>query len=449
MKSLKNLIKTALVAGAVSLANVFYTPNKSFSQDASQMQTSEKKLFPNLNFYFETEGYANYNYSGSKKHVMAWLSKAPKEDKRGMIWFYYGDTDDDGVYDYVSVQNNSSQIKSQEKFSFNFDTKKIDYVLEVYDPCQESINNCDKIISKSYNNINQKEAEQLGDGFFERIKEFATVQEEFSRFNSGQLEDLVRKEASYTLKIDNGKLAGNSRIPIEKFLSKEEIKKVENYIREKPERERIEKEQEETRKIEYEKQEKIRLEQEKIKRGRIEIERLEKEKIEKEQEETRKIEYEKQEKIRLEQEEARKPKVRLKVGGSIGKAFRYDKNLFFEINPSIRYGNGKKIKNKIGLDLMYGSLKFDEYNGGKIKYNTFGIGFNSGIIFPEIEYDYLNIRVYPGRNLSYSFSQKLEFFPSQDPLKNLSFSLEPGIFHGNYVGVSLEGRFGIKYTFRK
>ena len=409
MKSLKNLIKTALVAGAVSLANVFYTPNKSFSQDASQMQTSEKKLFPNLNFYFETEGYANYNYSGSKKHVMAWLSKAPKEDKRGMIWFYYGDTDDDGVYDYVSVQNNSSQIKSQEKFSFNFDTKKIDYVLEVYDPCQESINNCDKIISKSYNNINQKEAEQLGDGFFERIKEFASVQKEFSRFNSGQLEDLVRKEASYTLKIDNGKLAGNSRIPIEKFLSKEEIKKVENYIREKPERERIEKEQEETRKIEYEKQEKIRLEQ----------------------------------------EEARKPKVRLKVGGSIGKAFRYDKNLFFEINPSIRYGNGKKIKNKIGLDLMYGSLKFDEYNGGKIKYNTFGIGFNSGIIFPEIEYDYLNIRVYPGRNLSYSFSQKLEFFPSQDPLKNLSFSLEPGIFHGNYVGVSLEGRFGIKYTFRK
>ena len=73
-------------------------------------------------------------------------------------------------------------------------------------------------------------------------------------------------------------LVGNSRIPIEKLLSEEEIKKVENYIEEKPERERLKKEQEETKK------------------NRI---------------------YEKREKIRKEQEEARKPKARLKIGGGI------------------------------------------------------------------------------------------------------------------------------------
>ena len=438
MKTLKNLIKTALVAGAISLAGNFCTPAKTFAQDASQ--TSKEKLFPNLNFYFETGERINYvSYPEFKKYVQAWLSNKPKENKIGKIWFYYGDTNDDGTYDYVGVQNNVSSIKSQEKFSFNFDTKKINYVLEIYDNCPQEINKCDKIISKTYTGIEQKEAEQLGDDFFKRINEFAETQKEFSRFNSGQLEELVRKERYHGLKIVDGKLVGNSRIPIEKFFSEEEIKKVENYIREKPERERLKREQEEAKKIEYEKQEKIRIEQERI------------------------------------EKEARKPKARLKIGGSIGKASRYDGNLFFEINPSIKYGSmklksgNKEIKNKIGLDIMYSSLKFEHWpTREKIKYNTFGIGVNLGIISPssKIEYDYLNGRLYYSisrneiayisgngkyvdKELSLSLSQKLEFFPFKDSLKNLSFSLEAGLFHGDYVGISLEGRAGLKYTFGK
>src|SRR3989344_8442235 len=163
MKTLKNLIKTALVAGAVSLAGNFYTPAKTFAQDTSQTQTSKEKLLPNLNFYFETGEHIDYiGYPEFKKYVQAWLSNKPKENKIGKIWFYYGDTNDDGTYDYVGVQNNVSSIKSQENFSFNFDTKKINYVLEIYDNCPQEINKCDKIISKTYTGIEQKEAEQLG-----------------------------------------------------------------------------------------------------------------------------------------------------------------------------------------------------------------------------------------------------------------------------------------------
>ena len=130
MKTLKNLIKTALIAGAIGLASNLYTPNKSFSQNAPK--TSKEKLSQDLNFYFETgERMYHPGHPEFKKYVEAWLSDLPKENKNGAIWFDYGDTDDDGVYDYVSVQNHNPPIKSQEKFSFNFNTKKINYVLEI------------------------------------------------------------------------------------------------------------------------------------------------------------------------------------------------------------------------------------------------------------------------------------------------------------------------------
>src|SRR3989344_9530419 len=157
MRTLKKLLLGAGLAGSL----IFGATNKTFAQDASQ--TSKEKLFPNLNFYFETGERINYvSYPEFKKYVQAWLSNKPKENKIGKIWFYYGDTNDDGTYDYVGVQNNVSSIKSQENFSFNFDTKKINYVLEIYDNCPQEINKCDKIISKTYTGIEQKEAEQLG-----------------------------------------------------------------------------------------------------------------------------------------------------------------------------------------------------------------------------------------------------------------------------------------------
>ena len=319
MRTLKKLLLGAGLAGSL----IFGATNKSFAQDASQ--TSKEKLFPNLNFYFETGEYANYvGHPAFKKHVLAWLTNEPKENNKGNIWFYYGDTNEDGVYDYINVQKIGSPINSQEKFSFNFDTKKIDYVLEIYDYCRESINNCDKIISKSYNGIDQKEAKQIGEDFLERIKEFSSVQKEFSRFNSRQLEELVRKEYSYRLKMADGRLTGNSRIPIEKFLSEEEIKKVENYIGEKPERERLKREQEEKNKIEYEKQEKIRIEK-----------------------------------------ETRKPKAKLKIGGGILGSGHSPTKLYFEINPQLTNKKGKGFAMGLDFFVMNSKINFErrEQNG--------------------------------------------------------------------------------------
>jgi len=402
MKTLKKLLLATSLAGSL----IFGATNKLEAQDTPK--TSKEKLLPNLNFYFETGEYANYKgYPEFKKYIGAWLSSTSKEGKNGTIWFDYGDTDDDGVYDYVGVENNSPPIRYREKFSFNFDTKKIDYVLDIYDFCSSSINDCDKIITKSYDRIDQKEAEYLGEDFFKRIKKFYSVQKEFSRFNTGQLEELVRKEYSYQLKMDNGKLVGNSRIPIKKFLSEEEIKKVENYIREKPERERIKKEQEEklkefnrqreeVRKIEYEKQEKIR----------------------REQEEARKIEYEKQEKIRLEQEkirmeqeriekEARKPKARLKIGTGIARPDRGSPGVFLGITPQLTNKKGRGFA--AGLDIfvmdsersfeLFGGIENGKKDAGPNEYlishtsythnvlekSTNRLGLNIGYVFPVFE----------------------------------------------------------------
>ena len=323
MKSLvKNLAMAALIGG-LTIASA---PSKVYSQINKPQEPSifsalkEQKPLSNLNFYFETEGYGNLDYSGSKKHVMAWLSSKSntKEDKLGHIWFYYGDTNDDDVYDYVKIEKNSSPIRSQEKFYFNFDTKKIDYVLNIYEFCSGTLADCDKIISKSYNNITQEEAKQLGADFLERIKEFSSVQKEFSRFNSEQLEELVRKEYSHKLKMADGRLAGNSRIAIEKFLSEEEIKKVENYPKEK--KERIEKE---------------------------------------------KLEQERWEKIRKEQEEAKKPKVRLKMGGGIVLNTKSSHiGSYLGITPQLTNKKGKGFA--AGLDIFVMNSKIDfERSGGR------------------------------------------------------------------------------------
>ena len=368
MRTLKKLLLGAGLAGSL----IFGATNKSFAQDASQ--TSKEKLFPNLNFYFETGEYANYvGHPAFKKHVLAWLTNEPKENNKGNIWFYYGDTNEDGVYDYINVQKIGSPINSQEKFSFNFDTKKIDYVLEIYDYCRESINNCDKIISKSYNGIDQKEAKQIGEDFLERIKEFSSVQKEFSRFNSRQLEELVRKEYSYRLKMADGRLAGNSRTPIEKLLSEEEIKKIENYIGEKPEREKIKKEQEEARKIEYEKQEKIRIEQ-----------------------------------------EARKPKAKLKIGGGVVLNTKSSHvGSYFGISPQITNKKGKGFA--MDLDMFFMNSKIDFEVSGRDYYENEVAGYSGSKYFVSDMFYHLNISakntVRLGLNMGY-VSPAFEMFTS-------------------------------------
>lgn len=351
MKNLKNKI----FAGAFALATLgifgeknasAQNSNPTYSQNSEtqkQETPKEQKLSPDLNFYFETGGYAKYIGSPEfKKYIEARLSDQPKEDKIGQIWFYYGDTDDDGFYDCVSVESSSHPIRSQEKFYFNFDTKEIDYVLDIYEFCPKIITDCDKIISKSYNGINQKESYQIGEDFNDRIKKFLSVQKGFSRFNPESLEKLVREEYEHRLKLVDGKLAGNSRTPLEKFLSEEEIKKVEDYIKGKPERERIKREQEERAKA-------FKIEQEKM----------------------AKVEYENREKIRIEQEEririekeAKKITARLGINGGIAiNSEGGHIGPFLGITPKLTNKKGKGFA--IGLDIimMNSKMEFEDYNG--------------------------------------------------------------------------------------
>ena len=98
-------------------------------QRISEMQKEyaikEQKLLRHLNFILKQETTKNIQIClNLKKNIRAWLCACPKEDGKGNIWFDYGDTDDDGFYDYVSVQNNVYPIKYREKFYFNLDTKK-------------------------------------------------------------------------------------------------------------------------------------------------------------------------------------------------------------------------------------------------------------------------------------------------------------------------------------
>ncbi len=336
-KTLKNLAMAALMSGAMAFSNPIYSQHP---ETQKQETPKEQKLFPDLNFYFETGEYLlNRDAPEFKKYIKAWLCACPKEDNKGFIFFNYGDADDDGFYDYVLIDKMDDQIRSKEKFYFNMNTKKIDYALDIYEFCPKIITDCDRIISKSYNEIDQKESYKIGEDFNERIKKFLSVQKEFSRFNSESLEKLVREEFDYKLKLVDGKLAGNSGTPIEKFLSEEEIKKVENYYKEKPERERIKREQEERAKA-------FKIEQEKI----------------------AKIEYDKMEKIRREEKEARKIIARLKIGGGVaitnpgGHA-----GLFLGITPQLTNKKGKGFVAGLDMFMMNSKMVFELYGGSKGK----------------------------------------------------------------------------------
>ncbi len=357
MKTLKNLVMATLMSGAMAVSN----PTHSQHSETQKQETSkEQKLFPNLNFYFETGESLKYeNLPEFKKYILAWLCNCPKENNTGNIFFNYGDTDGDGFYDHIVIEKSDEPIRTQEKFYFNINTKKIDYVLDIYEFCPKIITDCDKIISKSYNEIDQKESYQIGEDFNEIIKKFISVQKEFNRFNPEQLEKIVREEYEHRLKLVDGKLIGNSRTPLEKFLSEEEIKKVENYIKGKPERERIKREQEERAKV-------FRIEQEKI----------------------AKAEYEKGEKIRREQEEAKKITAILGLSGGIENNIQgKHTGLFFGITPQLTNKKGKGFVAGLDLFMMDSKMEF-ELDGGSEDKKTYLGSYNyiSKYLFSHTSY---------------------------------------------------------------
>mgnify|MGYP001590100619 CR=1 FL=1 len=320
MKTLKNYLIGGIIAGTLGFLN----PNSVYSQDI------ENKRDNNLNFYFET----------MENKIEAWLCECPKEERRGTIWFYYIDTDNDKFYDRVLIKKYSSPIITEENFKYNLETKGLDYKLEFYD-----FSTNEKIIEKFYNNISHKEALGIGEDFVQRIKEFAETQKNFSRFNSKQLENLVRKENEHKLMIINEKLSGDSGTPAEKLLLEDEIKKIENY---------------------YSPAEKNRRREEiEKKKAILEKERIEKERIEKIERERLEIEI-----MKIEMKKLSKKETTIEIGAgwikTTGSSWSPDNSkgtagFFLEATPQINIINSKNKGIGIGFDIWTDNSVFS-YN---------------------------------------------------------------------------------------
>lgn len=250
MKSLvKKLIAIPALACTVGISN----PEKIYSQSSPEEQDTTKKgnVLPNLNFYSEEGKEIQYSETPTfYNYFKAWLCECPKSNKRGDILIYYGDTDNDGMYDYVRVDKFLEKIFYEEHFKFHLDTKKLDYRIEIKDK-----QNIYTIKSKNFEGITKEEAEAIGKTFSERVSRLLLVQKEFNRFNTDALEKILRWELIYTPSLEGDKPNLDSKTPIRKFFSQDELNEVSTYF-ENQERQKIydelkKKELEEKRKKEF------------------------------------------------------------------------------------------------------------------------------------------------------------------------------------------------------
>jgi len=237
MKKLTRLISG--IAFAVSLNCPFqkiYGQNqieKKETANIEQTQNTEanQKLFPNFNFYFEIK--EEEKYIGHPKfynNATARLSISPKEKNFGSLWFRFGDTNNDGSYDYTIIQNNFvGNIGIEESFKFYLDKKELDYTLRFQNMCGKPINECEIILEKYYSRITMAEAQAMGEDFTDRVKKIYNIQNNFDRFLPNYLETLVREEAGrwqYT----SGDHFIKTGFPINKYFTKEEIDKINSSI---------------------------------------------------------------------------------------------------------------------------------------------------------------------------------------------------------------------------
>jgi len=115
---------------------------------------------------------------------------------------------------------------------FHTNEKQIDYTLEIYKNCEKTLEDCENIISKKYERISIEEAHSIGEDFVNRINKIVTSQNDFNRFNTEPIDKLLREEANTwkTKYIDGKYKLVNFGFPIYKYLSEEEISKIEEAI---------------------------------------------------------------------------------------------------------------------------------------------------------------------------------------------------------------------------
>ena len=223
-----------LLTALLGTSLIFGIENQIKAQENSYFNEKYKSYFDITMFSSTKTKYKNplvpsefYNY------IDSWLSDVPKEKRIGFVWINYFDTDNDKFYDYITIQNSTiKNIMTLEKFAFYSNTKEIDYILEIYKRCEKSPIECENIIIKKYEKITPEEANLIGNDFVNRINKIVNSQKEFNRFNTQPIDNLLREEANQwkTKEMDGKYKFDNFGFPIYKYLSEEEINKIEKSI---------------------------------------------------------------------------------------------------------------------------------------------------------------------------------------------------------------------------
>lgn len=243
MKSLtKKLITNTIFAGLIGLGSPAYTQDQNLEKKENLEQInpfSNKDLYK---FYYNIEKRIEgktwtpldvpTEYYGD---IYARICNCSEESGRGDIFIRYSDLNNDGFYEQVwlDILVNNTSLEVIETFRFYPENKEMDYTLEFkrLDPSRELIKS-KRIIKKEYERITPREAQHIEGDFIERVNKILKAQNDFSRFNTAPLDELLREEKiqwKVEWKEEKQRFV-KTGFPIYESLTDEEIKKIEEVL---------------------------------------------------------------------------------------------------------------------------------------------------------------------------------------------------------------------------
>jgi len=240
MKNITKLLITGAVAGLIGLGS----PNYVQAQNQTQEQTQKNNPWFDKKYktYIEdfglptskywTHAFISENIYG--KVIKTWLCDCPKEQNQGNIFIHYMDTNDDGFFNSMLIQNVENKLTMLENFKFYPATKKIDYTLDFRKrEGGKTPDKCEQVLEKSYDGITLQEAHSIGENFVKRANRLISAQKRYNRFNTSPLDSLVREEKwEWGIKYKEGKYEfARTGFPIYKHFSEQEIKTLEDALK--------------------------------------------------------------------------------------------------------------------------------------------------------------------------------------------------------------------------
>ena len=234
---MKNIAKLATI-GLVSLGIGLGSPNYVKAQNQTKEQTQEtnpwfdEKYKTHIKDWGLPTNYWTNAFISERvygKVMYSWLSFSPKEQNQGNIFIYFFDTNNDGFFNSILLQNAENSLTIIENFKFYLATGKIDYTLDFRkNESGKSSDKCEQVLEKSYKGITLKEAHSIGENFVKRANRLISTQKRYNRFNTAPLDSLVRQEKfEWDIKLQEFTKTG---FPIYEHFSEQEIKKLEDIL---------------------------------------------------------------------------------------------------------------------------------------------------------------------------------------------------------------------------